>query len=93
MKPTSSRKENFIVTPKFCAESGAHAVDTKCTRRVTADKRSILNIGQVERVPMQSEIGERGEVTPKRVRAVRDQIRDSGKVNLTYERDIHTQYN
>ena len=42
--------------------------------RVTADKRSILNIGQVERVPMQSEIGERGEVTPKRVRAVRDQI-------------------
>jgi hypothetical protein len=40
---------------------------------VTADKRGISNIGQVECVPMQSEIGER-EVTPKRVRAVRDAI-------------------
>ena len=50
---TLSGNENFIGTPKFCAESCAHAVDMKCTLRVTADKRGILNIGQVECVPMQ----------------------------------------
>jgi hypothetical protein len=48
----------------------------KCTMRVTADKRGILNIGQVECVPMQSEIERKGEsgrvVTPNRVRALSD---------------------